>query len=390
LPEPAGAIAALEAALATRRAGTRWRTRRTLQGAQGVNVEIDGRTVLAFASNDYLGLAGDARLVEAAREGARRHGVGAGASHLVSGHSEAHAALERELAAFVAPCAGAEALLFGSGYLANIAVLSALCGREDAVFADKLNHACLNDGAQLSRARFVRYAHGDIGALQRRLAATPARRKVIATDAVFSMDGDIAPLPALFDLARAHDALLLVDDAHGFGVLGDGRGSLAHFGIASERVVYMGTLGKAAGVCGAFVAAHPAVIATLLQTARPYIYTTASPALLAEAVHTALAILRDDAARRARLAARIAQLREGARGLPWTLATSHTPIQPLIVGADGTAVALAERLWREGIYVPAIRPPTVPEGSARLRISLSAAHTEAHVDQLLGALRRAA
>ena len=390
MPEPPGAIAALEAALATRRAGTRWRTRRTLQGAQGVNVEIDGRTVLAFASNDYLGLAGDARLVEAAREGARRHGVGAGASHLVSGHCEAHASLERELAAFVAPCAGAEALLFGSGYLANIAVLSALCGREDAVFADKLNHACLNDGAQLSRARFVRYAHGDIGALQRRLAATPARRKVIATDAVFSMDGDIAPLPGLFDLARAHDALLLVDDAHGFGVLGDGRGSLAHFGIASERVVYMGTLGKAAGVCGAFIAAHPAVIATLLQTARPYIYTTASPALLAEAVRTALAILRDDAARRARLAERIAQLRDGARGLPWTLATSHTPIQPLIVGADGTAVALAERLWREGIYVPAIRPPTVPEGSARLRISLSAAHTEAHVDQLLDALRRAA
>jgi 8-amino-7-oxononanoate synthase len=390
LPEPAGVIAALGAALAERRAGTRWRTRRTLESAQGAEIDLDGRRVLAFASNDYLGLAADARLIEAACAGARRHGVGAGASHLVSGHASPHAALERELASFVAPGPNAQALLFGSGYLANLAVLSSLCGREDAVFADRLNHACLNDGAQLSRARLVRYPHLDMEALASRLAATRARRKLVATDAVFSMDGDVAPLRALLELAHAHDALLLVDDAHGFGVLGDGRGSLAHAGIASERVVYMGTLGKAAGVAGAFVAAHAAVIDTLVQTARPYIYTTASPPLLAEALRAALAIVRDDGARRARLAERIAQLRDGARGLPWTLRPSPTPIQPLIVGDDRAAVALAQALWRDGIYVPAIRPPTVPEGTARLRISLSAAHTHAQVERLLDALRRAA
>jgi 8-amino-7-oxononanoate synthase len=390
LPEPAGVIAALGAALAERRAGTRWRTRRTLESAQGAEIDLDGRRVLAFASNDYLGLAADARLIEAACAGARRHGVGAGASHLVSGHASPHAALERELASFVAPGPNAQALLFGSGYLANLAVLSSLCGREDAVFADRLNHACLNDGAQLSRARLVRYPHLDMEALASRLAATRARRKLVATDAVFSMDGDVAPLRALLELAHAHDALLLVDDAHGFGVLGDGRGSLAHAGIASERVVYMGTLGKAAGVAGAFVAAHAAVIDTLVQTARPYIYTTASPPLLAEALRAALAIVRDDGARRARLAERIAQLRDGARGLPWTLRPSPTPIQPLIVGDDRAAVALAQALWRDGIYVPAIRPPTVPERTARLRISLSAAHTHAQVERLLDALRRAA
>jgi 8-amino-7-oxononanoate synthase len=308
----------------------------------------------------------------------------------VSGHAAAHALLVREHAAFVAPCPGARALLFGSGYLANLAVLSTLCGREDAVFADKLNHACLNDGAQLSRARVVRYPHCDVDALASRLRSIDARRKLIATDAVFSMDGDLAPLPALLELAHAHDALLLVDDAHGFGVLGRGRGSLAHFDLASERVVCMGTLGKAAGVSGAFVAAHPAVIETLVQSARAYIYTTASPPLLAEALRAALAIVRDDAPRRARLAERIEQLRAGACDLPWTLSPSRTPIQPLIVGDDRAAVALAEALLRDGVYVPAIRPPTVPEGTARLRISLSAAHTQAHVERLLDALRRAA
>ena len=288
------------------------------------------------------------------------------------------------------PCAGARALTFSAGYLANLAIVTALVGRGDAVFADRLNHACLNDAALLSRADFVRYPHGDVAALERRLAASTARRKLIATDAVFSMDGDLAPLPALADLADEFDAWLVVDDAHGFGVLGEGeragRGALAHFGLASERIVYMGTLGKAAGVAGAFVAAHPAVIETLVQTARPYIYTTAAPPHLAEALRASLRIIRDDAGRHAHLAALIARFRERMRGLPWTLLDSRTAIQPLVVGANAAAVALADALWQRGFWVPAIRPPTVPKGTARLRITLSAAHSIADVDALADAL----
>jgi 8-amino-7-oxononanoate synthase len=379
-------IAELAQALAQRRAAGLLRTRRALAGAQGPHVEVAGRRLLAFASNDYLGLADDPAIADAARSATARWGVGAGASHLVCGHTEAHDDLERELAAFVAPCVGARALTFSSGYLANLAILTALAGRGHAVFADRLNHACLNDGALLSRAALARYAHGDMRALARRLAASRAARKLIATDAVFSMDGDVAPLPDLLALAEEHDAWLVVDDAHGFGVLGGGRGSLAHFGLASERIVYMGTLGKAAGVAGAFVAAHPAVIETLVQTARPYIYTTAAPALLAEALRAALAKLRDGDALRRHLFALIERFRAGARALPWKLLPSPTPIQPLVIGEPAEAVALSERLMAQGIWAPAIRPPTVPQGTARLRISLSAAHTFADVDALLAAL----
>ena len=232
--------------------------------------------------------------------------------------------------------------------------------------------------------------HGDADALSRRLASTPARRRIIATDAVFSMDGDIAPLPRLLDLAEQYDAWLVVDDAHGLGVLGEGRGSLAHFGLMSERIVYMGTLGKAAGVAGAFVAAHPAVVETLLQTARPYIYTTAQPPLLAEAVRASLALLRDDHARRERLFAAIARFREGAGGLPWKLMPSTTAIQPLLCGDAACASALSQRLAERGLWVPAIRPPTVPAGAARLRVSLSAAHEDHDIDRLLHALRELA
>jgi 8-amino-7-oxononanoate synthase len=349
-------------------------------------VEVGGRALLAFASNDYLGLANDPALVTAARAAASRWGVGAGASHLVCGHTEAHERLEEELAAFVAPCPGARALTFSSGYLANLAILTALAGRGDAIFADRLNHACLNDGALLSRADLVRYGHGDAEALATRLAASTAARKLIVTDAVFSMDGDVAPLPALLALAEEHDAWLVVDDAHGFGVLGEGRGSLAHCAIAAERIVYMGTLGKAAGVAGAFVAAHPTVIETLVQTARPYVYTTAAPALLAETLRTALAQIRAGGARRRHLFALIARLRAGAAHLPWTLLPSPTPIQPLLVGDAAAAVALSDRLLALGLWVPAIRPPTVPQGTARLRIGLSAAHDTADVDALLAAL----
>ncbi len=382
----AALIDSLERDLAARAAAGLERRRRIVASPQGARVVVDGREVVAFASNDYLGLANHPAVVAAARDAAARWGVGAGASHLVSGHCAAHAALEEELAAFVAPCAGAQALTFSSGYLANLAILTALAGRGDVIFADRLNHACLNDGALLARADFVRYPHGDVAALRGRLAASRARRKLIATDAVFSMDGDLAPLPALLALADEFDAWLVVDDAHGFGVLGEGRGALAHFRLASDRIVTMGTLGKAAGVAGAFVAAHPTVIATLVQTARPYVYTTAAPPLLAEALRASLAIIRDDTPRRAHLAALIERFRERMRELPYARADSRTAIQPVVVGGNAMAVGLAEALWARGFWVPAIRPPTVPQGTARLRVSLSAAHTTADVDALADAL----
>jgi 8-amino-7-oxononanoate synthase len=385
-----GLIADLERGLAEREAAGLTRRRRTLASAQGARVTVDGRELIAFASNDYLGLAGHPDVVAVARAAASRWGAGAGAAHLVCGHFAPHAALEAELAAFVRPCAGARALTFSSGYLANLAILTALAGRGDAVFADRLNHACLNDGALLSRAEFVRYPHADAAALAARLAASKAKRKLIATDAVFSMDGDVAPLPQLSALAEDFDAWLVVDDAHGFGVLGAGddagRGTLAHFGLASERIVYMGTLGKAAGVAGAFVAAHPAVIETLLQTARTYVFTTAAPPLVAEALRASLRIMRDDAARRAHLFSLIDRFRSQMRGAPWVLPASQTPIQPLLLGANAAAVELAAALWSRGFWVPAIRPPTVPKGTARLRITLTAAHTREDVDALVGAL----
>ena len=379
-------IAGLDAALDARRAAGLDRRRKAIASPQGPCVTVDGRELIAFASNDYLGLANDPAVVAAARDAASRWGVGAGASHLICGHFAPHEALEAELAGFVAPCAAARALSFSTGYLANLAILSALAGRKDAIFADRLNHACLNDGALLARAEFIRYPHGDAVELERLLVASRAPHKIIATDAVFSMDGDLAPLPRLLELADTHDAWLVVDDAHGFGVLGQGRGSLAHFGLASERIIYMGTLGKAAGVAGAFVAAHPSVIETLLQTARPYIYTTAAPPLLAAALRVALAIIRDDTGRRAQLARLIAQFREGTRGLPWRLLPSATAIQPLVVGGSRTAMDLADALREHGFWVPAIRPPTVPQGTARLRVSLSAAHTTDNVAALLAAL----
>ena len=387
---PATAIHDLERSLALRRADGLERRRRTLESAQGPRIVVDGAPLLGFASNDYLGLAGDSAIIAALHEGVDRWGAGAGASHLVCGHFGAHAVLEDALAAFVAPCDGARALTFATGYLANLALVTALAGRGDAVFGDRRNHACLNDGTLLSRAQFVRYRGDDLAQLEGRLAASTAARKIIATDAVFSMDGDLAPLPELVALAERHDALLIVDDAHGFGVVGDGRGTLAHFGLRTERIVYMGTLGKAAGVAGAFVAAHPAVIETLIQTARPYIYTTAAPPALAHALSAALAIVRDDAPRRQRLMARVAQFRAGAKALPWALLPSPTAIQPLVVGSNDAALALSDALRAHGLLVPAIRPPTVPQGTARLRISLSAAHTSDDVDMLLRALHAAA
>jgi 8-amino-7-oxononanoate synthase len=383
-------IASLEASLAARDAEGLTRHRRIVASRAGPRVTVDGRELVNFASNDYLGLAGHPELARAAADAAWQWGVGATASHVVCGHFAPHEELERELAAWAGACEHARALTFSTGYLANLAIVSALADRTTEVHADRLDHACLNDGALLARARLVRYAHGDADDLARRLVASRARRKLIATDAVFSMDGDIAPLARLLQLANEHDAWLLVDDAHGFGVLGGGRGTLAELGLVSPRLVLMGTLGKAAGVAGAFVAAHPAVIDTIVQFARPYLYTTASPPLLAQTLRASLALVREGDARRATLARHTERLRAGAAALPWHLASSTTPIQPLIVGGNEDAMRLAAALEARGLWVPAIRPPTVPGGTARLRISLSAAHDDGDIDALLDALASAA
>jgi 8-amino-7-oxononanoate synthase len=360
------------------------RTRRLLESPQGARVTVDGRDFVAFCSNDYLGLASHPRLIEAARQGAARYGVGAGASHLILGHSMAHNDLENRLAAF----AGfPRALLFSTGYLANIGAVTALVGREDAVFADRLNHASLNDAVLLSRAAFKRYPHLDLAALERLLAGSTARRRLIVTDAVFSMDGDIAPVPELVVLAERYDAWLLLDDAHGFGVLGaEGRGTLAHFNVNSPRVIYMATLGKAAGVSGAFIAGEAEVVETLVQRARAYVYTTATPPLLAHALLESLELVRREEWRRDRLRELVRQLRASLQLARWRLEPSDTAIQPLIIGANAEAVAVAEALARGGLLVPAIRPPTVPVGTARLRISLSAAHVPDDVERLAAAL----
>jgi len=374
----------LAAELKELRAGGLERRRRLLESPQGARVTVDGRDYVAFCSNDYLGLASHPRLIEAARQGAARYGVGAGASHLILGHSTAHHDLEKRLAAF----AGfPRALLFSTGYLANIGAVTALVGREDAVFADRLNHASLNDAVLLSRAAFKRYPHLDLASLERLLAGSTARRRLIVTDAVFSMDGDIAPVPELVALAERYDAWLLLDDAHGFGVLGaEGRGTLAHFNVNSPRVIYMATLGKAAGVSGAFIAGEAEVVETLVQRARAYVYTTATPPLLAHALLESLELVRREEWRRDRLRELVRQLKARLQVRRWRLEPSDTAIQPLIIGANAEAVAVAEALARGGLLVPAIRPPTVPAGTARLRISLSAAHVPDDVERLVAAL----
>ena len=363
------------------------RYRRTLQSAQGAHVTVDGKNFIAFCSNDYLGLANHPALIAAAQAGAAAYGVGAGASHLVLGHARAHAQLEEALAAFVGL---PRALLFSTGYMANLGIVTALLGREDAVFADRLNHASLNDACQLARAQFKRYAHHDLEQLGRLLASTTARRKMIVADAVFSMDGDIAPVPQLLALAERFDAWLLLDDAHGFGVLGaSGRGVLEHFGVQHPRIIYMATLGKAAGVFGAFVAGDATLIEMLMQRARTYIYTTAMPPLLACTVCKSLELMATGASLRKRLIENIIQLKQLFNDtLPegWRLLPSSTAIQPLLIGDNRMATVMAEQLAARGVLVPAIRPPTVPQGTARLRISLSAAHTAQDISAMSDAL----
>lgn len=377
------ALAKLTQKLAALRYDHLERRRSLLESPQGVHVRIDGRELLSFCSNDYLGLAASPELIRAGHAALDAYGVGGGASHLISGHHAEHHAFETAFAQFVRKPA---ALLFSSGYMANLGVVSAMMGRHDEVFADRLNHASLNDAAQLSSANFTRYPHADLTQLDAQLARSQAQSKMIVSDLVFSMDGDIAPVDALLDLANRYDAWLYLDDAHGFGVLNDGRGGMTEQAARSDRVIYLATLGKAAGVAGAAVAADAAVIAWLTQKSRPYIYTTAMPPMLAACLSTSLKEIAEGESCRTRLRQHVTQLRDGLANLRWKLLRSDTPIQPLIIGDNGDAMALSQSLLERGILVPAIRTPTVPEGSARLRITLSAAHTTEDVEQLIAAL----
>ena len=378
----------LDGVLAQRRSDGLYRTRRVTAGPQGPEMIVDGRRILTFCSNDYLGLAADSRVADAMRLGIARYGVGAGAAHLINGHSHAHHALEEELADFT----GRErALLFSTGYMANLGVISALVGRSDTVFEDRLNHASLLDGGLMSRARLQRYPHADVGRLADLLAGAKGRR-LVASDGVFSMDGDVAPLAALAQACASRNAWLMIDDAHGLGVIGpQGRGSVAAAGLsASDVPILVGTLGKALGTSGAFVAGSDELIETLIQQARPYIYTTAMPPAIAEATRASLRLCRDEAFRREHLAALVQRFRHGAQRLGLQLMPSDTPIQPILLGSASAATRWSERLYQNGILVTAIRPPTVPEGSARLRVTLSASHGQAQVDALLAVLEEIA
>jgi 8-amino-7-oxononanoate synthase len=360
------------------------RRRRVLDSPQRVHARVDGRAVLNFSSNDYLGLAADPRLVQAAHRSLDRYGVGSGASPLVSGHLRAH---EEAEACFARFCGLARAILFGSGYAANIGILTVLAGPDAEVFGDRLNHACLHDGARLSRGTYTRYPHLDLAELARALDASRASTRIVATDAVFSMDGDLAPLPELVALCERHDAWLVIDDAHGVGVLGArGRGSLEHFGVRSPRIVYMATLGKALGGYGAFVAGDDAVIEWMLQRARTYVFSTALPPMLASAATAALTLIDEDASLVARLRSRIAEFRAACDALGVPATPSATAIQPVIVGSAARALEVSARLLERGLLVPAIRPPTVPRGTSRLRVSLSAGHTSEDVERLARAL----
>ncbi|WP_153772413.1 8-amino-7-oxononanoate synthase [Pseudomonas sp. MNR3A] len=374
----------LAARLAERRAADLYRRRPLLQSPQGPEVVVDGQRLLAFCSNDYLGLANHPEVTAAWRAGAERWGVGGGASHLVVGHSTAHHDVEEAIAELTGR---PRALLFTTGYMANLGAITALVGQGDTVLQDRLNHASLLDGGLLSGARFSRYLHNDPASLASRLDKAVGDTLVV-TDGVFSMDGDLADLPALATVARPHGAWLMVDDAHGFGTLGtNGGGIVEHFGLGIDQVpVLIGTLGKACGTAGAFVAGSDDLIEALVQFARPYIYTTSQPPALACATLKSLQLLRDERWRREHLGALIRQFRQGAQQIGLALMDSPTAIQPILVGDAARALMLSKMLRERGLLVTAIRPPTVPVGSARLRVTLSAAHSEAQVQLLLNAL----
>lgn len=374
----------LTARLAQRRADDLYRQRPLLESPQGPEVVIDGRRMLAFCSNDYLGLASHPEVIAALRAGAERWGVGGGASHLVNGHCGPHHDLELALAEFTGR---PRALLFSTGYMANLGTVTALVGKGDSVLEDRLNHASLLDAGLLSGARFSRYLHNDAASLAARLDKAEGSTLVV-TDGVFSMDGDLADLPSLCAAARKQGAWVMVDDAHGFGPLGaNGGGIVEHFGLGADDVpVLVGTLGKAFGTAGAFVAGSEELIETLIQFARPYIYTTSQPPAVACATLKSLELLRREHWRRKHLNSLIARFRSGAEAIGLRLMDSPTPIQPILIGGSRQALALSAELRERGILVGAIRPPTVPAGTARLRVTLSALHSEAQVDRLLVAL----
>lgn len=378
-------FAALEAELALRREQHLYRSRLVIESPQGPEITIDGSRYLNFCSNDYLGLAGHPEIGKTMQRAIEECGVGSGASHLVNGHSRYHHALEEALAEYTGR---PRALLFSTGYMANLGAVNALLGKGDAVFEDRLNHASLLDAGLLSGARFRRYRHGDVANLERQLAQGKAERQLIVSDGVFSMDGDYAPLPALVEVAQAHSAWVMVDDAHGLGCIGpSGGGVLEQFGLAIDQVqILVGTLGKAFGTAGAFVAGSEVLIETLIQQARTYIYTTAMPPAIAAATLTSLKIARQESWRRERLAELIHRFRSGATQLGLRLMNSETPIQPIITGSAERALQMSEALRSKGILVTAIRPPTVPAGLARLRVTFSAAHRPEQVDRLLDAL----
>lgn len=377
--------ATLQAQLDQRQQQFLYRQRRTVESGCGAIFQIDGQSLINFCSNDYLGLAGHKCIAKALQAGADTYGTGSGASHLISGHSAAHQQLEEQLAEFTGR---PRALLFSTGYMANMGIINALVGRHDLVLQDQLNHASLIDGGRLSRAIFKRYKHNNIEHLQSQLSFNEADRKLIVTDGVFSMDGDLAPLATISEVAEQSNAWLMVDDAHGFGVLGaTGAGIVQEHDLSIDQVpILMGTLGKSFGTFGAFVAGSEALIETLIQFARSYIYTTALPPAIACATSASLVLVRQEQWRRDHLKLLIQRFRRGANTLGLQLIDSHTPIQPVIINDDQLVMTVSQQLRAKGFMVGAIRPPTVPKGSGRLRICLSASHTEHQVDQLLTAL----
>jgi len=371
----------LQKELDERKALHLYRHRRISEGPQQPEMVIDGQTVINFCSNDYLGLANHKTVKQAFIEGVNKYGVGSGAAHLVNGHSSAHHALEEELAEFTGY---PRTLLFSTGYMANLGLAQALVGKGDTVLEDRLNHASLIDGGLLSGARFQRYAHNDAEQLEQKLEHSKGETLVL-TDGVFSMDGDIANVPAIARSCKKNSAWLMVDDAHGFGVLGEhGKGCLEHFQLSKDDVpIYMATLGKALGTSGAFIAGSEALIETLIQKARPYIYTTATPPAVAEATRASLKLIQTQPELRTRLNDNIAHFKNCAAQLKLKLAESRTAIQPIIIGNEEDAVNMSEQLFSKGLLVTAIRPPTVPKGTARLRVTLSAAHTKSQIEQLM-------
>ncbi|MCW8923447.1 MAG: 8-amino-7-oxononanoate synthase [Gammaproteobacteria bacterium] len=376
----------LQKELDERKAQHLYRRRRISESAQQPEMVIDGRAVINFCSNDYLGLANHVEVKNAFIEGVKKYGAGSGAAHLVNGHSKAHHELEEELAEFTGY---PRTLLFSTGYMANLGLAQALVGKGDTVLEDRLNHASLIDGGLLSGARFQRYAHNDVEQLGEKLK-TAKGETLVLTDGVFSMDGDIANIPVLADSCKQHDVWLMVDDAHGFGVLGNnGRGSLEHFNVPQNDVpIYMATLGKALGTSGAFIAGSEALIETLIQKARPYIYTTATPPAVAEATRASLQLIKTKPELREQLNSNIQYFSQCATQTGIELTDSQTAIQPIILGDEARAVAASEQLLEQGLLVTAIRPPTVPKGTARLRITLSASHTKVQIDQLIDALTK--